>query len=422
MEFSDLPYPPNTMINPLDAIKQMFPTRCHDQIFLVGGCVRDMLLKQAASDVDLISTLTPDELISRGFRLVTGKSTVPVWFCHDDISGSIEATLIPDMTGLSADLARRDFTINAMAMTLGGELIDPLHGEIDLGQRLLRACNPQAFSADPLRIFRALRFEADGWGMSPDTENLIRERDWSVQWAAIPMERFSREMLKSLPLAEPGRFFQRMLELTIGESYLPEIFLMPHIPAGPLIHHPEGDLFSHSIQVLQRVSAVSSDSLTRFCAMFHDIGKLATNPSGYPKHHGHDQAGFKLAEDICQRLRLPAQYGKALSWVSRLHGTFNLWDQLRDATKLRVAERAVKAGIVEVLPVVAAADKAGGREPEEWEMVVRIATLSSRELDVTPQQLEGMKPAKRCDYILQKRVDKLRSIRTASTGISRPLR
>lgn len=403
------------MNNPVVFIRQLFPADDSKRIFLVGGCVRDRLLERSGSDIDLVASLPCVEIQSRGFRQVSGKTTVPVWFRHDETIGAIEITLIPDVRALAADLSRRDFTINAMAMTLDGEVIDPLDGRADLINRLLRACTPQTFRDDPMRIFRALRFEADGWEMHPETEKLIRDEEWSHSWAAIPIERFSREMLKALELNEPEKFFQRMLELGTGKEYLPEIFRMLLIPAGPLIHHPEGDLLTHSCQVLQRVSAASSEPLTRFCAMFHDIGKLATSPDLYPKHHGHDQAGFSLALEFCRRLRLSAQYGTALAWISRLHGTFNLWDQLRDATKLRVADQAIKAGIVDILPLVAAADKAGGKEPDEWRVVVGIAGMSATALGIDLNNLQQMAPQKRADFILQARLEQLRLTLTTST-------
>jgi tRNA nucleotidyltransferase (CCA-adding enzyme) len=402
-------------ITPIDSVRHLFPADRCNRIFLVGGCVRDLLLPRSISDIDLISTLTPDEMAASGFRLVTGKSTAPIWFRHDAVLGSIEVTLIPNMYELDDDLARRDFTINAMAMSVDGEVIDPLNGRTALEQRLLRACSSQTFIADPLRIFRALRFETDGWKLDHDTEQLIREHDWSDSWTAIPVERFSREMLKSLHMGKPERFFQRMLELETGQTYLPEIFCMPHIPAGPLIHHPEGDLFTHSIQVLQRVAGVCCDPLTRFCALFHDIGKLATSPALYPKHHGHDQAGFTMALEFCQRLRLPTPYGVALAWISRLHGTFNLWDQLRDATKLKIAAQAIKAGIVDVLPLVAAADKAGGSRPEAWRAVVEIAGMSATTLGIDPHNLEVVRPEKRPEYIQRVQLEKLHLIQTSSS-------
>jgi len=396
-------------MNPLiESIKQIFPAECHDRIFLVGGCVRDLLLERPGKDIDLVCALSPAEISACGFQMITGKTTAPLWLCHHTPVGPIEATLIQNPQDLHTDLERRDFTINALAMGLDGKFIDPLNGRSDLDRRALRACSPDTFINDPLRIFRALRFEADRWKMTCETELLLGEKEWEPALACIPVERFCREMLKALELPNPERFFQGMLDFNVGISYLPELFRMPQIPAGPLVHHPEGDLFTHSIQVLQRVTAMSDDALTRFCALFHDLGKLATSPALYPKHHGHDQTGYKLALDFCQRLRLPAHYGTALAGVSKLHTTFNLWDQLRDGTKLRVAEQAFKAGVVDILPLVAAADKIGGGEPEEWRSVVQIVDMSATALGVDQEAFTQITPHKRAEYVRQIRLRAMR--------------
>lgn len=398
-------------MNPaIDFLKGLFPETCHDRIFLVGGSVRDLLLGRGSNDIDLVAALSGDALAPRGFRLVTGKSTAPIWFSYDPVFGKIEVTPLADISRLNADLERRDFTINALAMTLAGRVIDPLGGRRDLEQRLLRACSPCSFLDDPLRIFRAFRFEAGGWRMTAETVALIREREWKQPLATVPVERFSREMLKALETSGPERFFLRMLELKIGEDRLPELFRMPHIPAGPLIHHPEGDLFTHAIQVLQRVAEQTGDPLARFCALFHDIGKLATDLCLYPRHHGHEEAGFALATAFCDRLRLAATFRAALAWTSRLHGTLNRWPELRDATRIRVAEQAVKAGITGILPLVALADKSGGVEIDEWENAVRIARMSATDLGIDVVHLERMPVGKRPGFILQKRVEMLRGV------------
>jgi tRNA nucleotidyltransferase (CCA-adding enzyme) len=302
-----------------------------------------------------------------------------------------------------------------MAMTLAGEIIDPLNGRADLEHNRLTPCSRYTFLNDPLRIFRAFRFAADGWSMAPECGELLRERDWSAEFTGIPVERFSREMLKALAAADPGSFFHLMLEHGLGQGYLPELFRMPQIPAGPPLHHPEGDLLTHSMQVLGRVSAASADPLARFCGFFHDIGKLATDPARYPRHHGHDQAGFGMSLELCRRLRLPARYGTALAQVSRLHGSFNLWGQLRDSTRVRLAEQALKGDVAVILPLVAAADKQGGCEPAEWGEALRIAGMSSADLGVDPQQLEGIRASKRTAHLLQKRVERFRATQTSST-------
>ncbi|HEX9078956.1 MAG TPA: HD domain-containing protein [Desulfuromonadaceae bacterium] len=386
----------------------LFPTASRDRIFLVGGTVRDLLLGREGEDIDLIAALSGDELASAGFRLVKGKSTAPIWFRYDGTFGKIEVTPLTQVDDLAADLAGRDFTVNAIAMGLEGKIIDPLAGKPDLERRVLRACSPRSFLADPVRIFRALRFEAHGWRMSPETEALVREREWASHLAPIPVERFSREMLKALEAPEPERFFRRMLGFNVGESWLPEIFRMPAIPAGPPIHHPEGDLFTHSLQVLERVRTWTDDPLARFCALFHDLGKLASDPADYPKHHGHDKAGFALARPFCDRLRLPSVYRTTLAWTSRLHGMLNRWPELRGSTRVRIAEQALMAGIADILPLVCNADKGVDAEISGWKNAVRIARLSATDLGIDSTCLEAVAAEKRSDLILQKRVEMLR--------------
>jgi len=397
-------------------LKSIFPPPCHDRVVLVGGTVRDMLLGRESRDIDLVAALSNDDLSALDFRLVEPTSAASIYFRHHPEFGKIEVTRIDSMDELETDLLRRDFTINAMVMDLSGALFDPLHGAVDLKEGILRACSERSFAGDPLRIFRAFRFEADGWRIAPETAALIRKGDWSAAFGVMPAERLSGEMLKALARKSPERFFQRMIEFDVGAEFLPELFRMPQIPAGPLEHHPEGDLFTHSIQVLQRTAARTDDPLARFCALFHDLGKLATDPALYPKHHGHDDAGFGMAAALCRRLRLPATYRKALAWVSRLHGKGNKWEELRPSTKIAMAEQAIKAGIAGILPLVTAADKPGGLPPAEWNAAARVAGMSTGELGIDREKLEDMPTVNRPPFILRKRVEVLRKIFASSGG------
>lgn len=389
-------------------LHELFPAELHNQIVLVGGTVRDMLLNKESQDIDLIAALSNDELHALGFRLVEATSSAAIYFKYNHDFGKIEVTRINSMDKLEDDLLQRDFTINAMTMSLDGAHIDPLGGETDLKAGLLRACSERTFTGDPLRIFRAFRFETDGWRMTSETESLIRTRDWSDAFILMPVERFSNEMLKALARKTPEHFFERMIEFSVGMEFLPELFRMPKIPAGPLEHHPEGDLLTHSVQILQRVAEHTTDPMARFCTLFHDLGKLATDPALYPKHHGHDDAGFEMADTFCNRLCLPATHRKALAWVSRLHGKANKWDELRDSTKIKMAEQAIKAEIVEILPLVSVADKPGNQPITGWKDAVRIAAMNTRELGIDQEWLEAMPIENRPSFILQKKVEKLR--------------
>lgn len=394
----------------LSFIKSILPLTCHDRVVLVGGTVRDMLLGLKGSDIDLVAALTHEELDGLGFRLVSASSGADIYFRHHLEFGKIEVTRIADMAGLPGDLKRRDFTINAIAMDLDGIYHDPMGGRDDLQAGLLRACGDRSFLDDPLRIFRGFRFESFGWRIAEETRDLLRNGDWQGAFRNMPVERFTNEMLKALSGKYPERFFERMIEFGIGREFLPEIFRMTEVPAGPLQYHPEGDLFTHSIQVLQRVSSATIDPMTRFCAMFHDLGKLSTLPELYPKHHGHEGEGFVFAVEFTRRLAIPAVYRKALAWTCRLHGKANKWMDLRDSTKLDMAEKAIKAGIADILPLVSAADKPGNSPLPGWDAAVRIAGMNSRELGIDQARLQSIPIANRSAFIMHRRVELLRGV------------
>jgi len=297
-----------------------------------------------------------------------------------------------------------------MLMTLDGSLHDPLGGLDDLEGVRLRPCSAATFSDDPLRIFRAFRFAAEGFVLTEEAAALIRSSNWEDALQQIPVERFSREMLKALAASAPQNFFRAMVEFGVGRSWLPELFRMAQIPAGPLQYHPEGDLLTHSLEVLARVAAASASGLARFCALFHDIGKLATEQTLYPQHHGHDEAGFSMAEPFCRRLALPANYGRALAWISRLHGKANRIAALRPATKIRMAEQAIRGGIVDIVPLVAAADKTGNDFSSDWLQVAAVARMTSGELGIDTGKLAAMQPDKRAEFILHRRVETLKNL------------
>lgn len=398
----------------LSLLRPLFPPALHDRVFLVGGSVRDLLSGRVSQDLDLVAAVPPEGLERLGFRFVAAKSAAPIYFRFIEGVGKVEATLLDDVSLLTADLHRRDFTANAMALSLGGELFDPLGGRDDLAAHSLRACSDSSFSDDPLRCFRAFRFEAGGWRLTDESAELLRAVSRSLGLEAVPVERFSAEMLKALAADEPVRFFQRMLEFGIGAEFLPELFRMGEVPAGPLEYHPEGDLCTHSLEVLERLAQQSDDPLARFCGLFHDLGKLATVPSLYPRHHGHEETGSELARSFCDRLRLPALYRRALAATCRLHGSARRWPELRDSTRVRMAEQAIQAGIVEILPLVAAADKASGQVMPGWAEAMQVASMSSTELGIDRPVLEGMAPEHRGTLLLQRRVERLRRMRDGS--------
>ena len=392
----------------INQVKDIFPESCWPDVWLVGGTVRDILLNQPVQDIDLVAVIHPEQLDALGFRLVSPVSSTPIWFKYVPEIGKIEVTVIDSPSYLEHDLHRRDFTINALAMYLDCRVIDPLDGQADLASRQLRICSDTSLQDDPIRIFRAFRFAADGWNLHPDTLQQLTSQSWDQSFASIPVERFRIELQKALCKAAPEQFLSLMLQYCIGECYLPELFKMSQVPAGPLQYHPEGDLFTHSLQVMQRVAARTPDPLARFCGFFHDLGKLSTDPALYPKHHGHDEAGFEPAQLLCERLRLPSAWLKALGWTCRLHTKANNWDELRTTTRIRLATQAVKAGIAEILPLVSAADKPDGSGMTGWETVLQVIAMTTAELGIDQEAFLQMPIQHRPNHILHIQLQRLK--------------
>lgn len=397
----------------IEKLQTFFPAELHPRVLLVGGMVRDIILGVPCQDVDLAAAASPSELTRLGFRLVESKSTPNIFFLFHKEFGKIEITRLDSLNELPEDLRRRDFTVNAMAMSLDGTLSDPLGGREDLEKRTLSCCSAASLTDDPARIFRALRFECEGWRLDADAEQMIRSHDWEPDFTAIPVERFSQEMLKALAKDDPSRFFYRMVDLKVGRTYLPEIFRMPEVPAGPLEHHPEGDLFTHAMESLQRMSQHSTDIKARFCALFHDLGKLSTPPDQYPRHHGHDYQGAKAAADFCRKLRMPSALQRALQATNRLHQKANRWSELRDSTRIQLALDAMKGGIDEILPLVVASDCRGTMPG--WEETLKVAKLNAAQLGIDPSLFADPSfPPENCQQlIMQRRVEVLRRVQSS---------
>lgn len=392
----------------LETLRPLFPPELHKRIFLVGGAVRDLLLGKESVDLDLVAALPEQELTTRRFRKVTPKDAPPILIYHSAAHGKIEATCIAEVANLDDDLRRRDFTVNALALDLCGQLHDPLGGAGALNSRCLIPCSTRTFTDDPTRLFRAFRFAADRWELAPQTIALIKERDWNERLQSLPIERFSAEMIKAFAKETPSIFFTLMLQFDVGRSLLPELFRMEQIPAGPLEHHPEGDLLTHNCQVLAAMVAQTDLPMARFCAFFHDLGKLATDPALFPRHHGHDDAGAEMTPAFCNRLALPASWRKALVWSCRLHGPANRWQETRDSTRIRIAEGAIKGGITEILPQLTAADWPEGPGMPDWPIALAAARLSSTQLGIDAEQLEALAAQERGALILQRKVEWLR--------------
>ena len=324
------------------------------QVYLVGGAVRDALLGLPVKERDwVVVGGTRDELLRQKFREV-GRD-FPVFLhpeSHEEYAlARLERKVSPGYRGfavefgpevtLEEDLARRDLTINAMAQSSDGSLLDPYGGRHDLGARLLRHVSP-AFVEDPVRILRVARFAARfaplGFRVAPETTALMRSMVERGEAAALIPERVWQETEKALRESAASVFFQVLRECAALQAIYPEIDALFGVPQ-PAQWHPEIDTGIHTLMVLDQAAALSSDTTVRFAALVHDLGKGTTPKEQWPKHAGHEERSVALIEALCARLRSPGEYRELGVIVARYHGNAHRAFELRPKTILGILEQ-----------------------------------------------------------------------------------
>ncbi len=318
--------------------------------YLVGGAVRDKLLGLEVKDRDYVVVgATPQEMEASGFKLVGADFPVflhPKTKCEYALARTERKVgpgykgfvvhAAPDVT-LEQDLARRDLTINAMAESEAGELIDPFGGAEDLRRGVLRHVAP-AFVEDPLRVLRVARFAARlEFAVAEETLSLMRELVDKNELETLAPERVWSELERALGERAPARFFAVLRQCGANARLFPEIEALFGVPQ-PENHHPEIDTGVHTMMVLEQAVRLSPDTRVRFAALAHDFGKGATPKKEWPRHIGHEQRGVRLVNEFCRRLRIPNEYRDLGVLTSRYHLHCHRVAELRPETILRMLE------------------------------------------------------------------------------------
>jgi len=317
------------------------------QTYIVGGAVRDELLGFAVKDKDYVVVgSTPEAMLAAGFKPV-GKD-FPV-FLHpatrDEYAlarterktakgyKGFTVHAAPDVT-LEQDLARRDLTINAIARTDDGQLIDPFNGVADIQSKTLRHVS-DAFAEDPVRILRVARFSARlvDFDVAPETMMLMRQMVEAGEVDALVAERVWQELAKGLMEAKPSRMFEVLRACGALQKILPELDRLWGVPQ-PEQHHPEIDTGVHVMMVVDYAASQHFSLSVRFAALMHDIGKGTTPRELLPRHIGHEQRSANLLKELCQRLRVPNDCKELGVMTARFHGKLHQAPQMRPATLL----------------------------------------------------------------------------------------
>ena len=318
--------------------------------YLVGGAVRDKLLGLTIKDHDwVVVGSSPEEMIAKGFEPV-GKD-FPVFLhpkTHEEYAlARTERKTAPGYKGfvihaapnvtLEEDLARRDLTINAIAQSEDGSLIDPYDGQCDLRNKILRHVSP-AFAEDPVRVLRIARFAARfGFTIADETLILIKKMVAAKELDYLVPERVWQELEKALATAQPSLFFMALREAGALKSLFPEVdrlFGVPQVPKW----HPEIDTGVHVMMVIDQSAKLTNDIAVRFAALCHDLGKGTTPADILPQHNGHEARSIKLTQALCKRIRVPKEFETLAVKVAEYHTHLHLLFELRPATILQVIE------------------------------------------------------------------------------------
>jgi len=312
------------------------------KLYLVGGSVRDAILGRplgSSADLDFTTDARPDDIEAvvtgwadalwdqgRRFGTIGVKKGDRTY----EITTHRAEAYTPDSRkpevafadAVEADLSRRDFTVNAMALELpGARLVDPFGGVGDLAASRLRTpLSPEeSFSDDPLRMLRAARF-LTGYGLAPDPELLAAVRSLRARLEIVSAERIRNELDKLLVTEKPGDGLWFLVDTGLAEEFLPELPALA-LQQDPVHRHK--DVLAHSVAVVEKTRP---DKILRLAALLHDIGKPKTRSfgKGGVSFHHHEVVGARMAEERMRALRYPeaeiADVRRLVELHLRFHG------------------------------------------------------------------------------------------------------
>ncbi len=282
--------------------------------YAVGGCVRDVLLRRPPQDWDIATSAKPEEIQALFPQAVYNNrfGTVAVHFDHTiyevttfrteaDYRDARHPATVTFVSRLEDDLARRDFTINAMAMQPGGKVIDPFKGQQALTKKVITAVgNPrERFEEDALRMLRAVRLAVQlDFTIAPATQQAISQSAELLE--QVSAERVRDELLKILASDNPYRGFKLLLETGLLARIIPELLEGTDLDQPKHHRYP---VLQHNLLSLKHTP--SADPLVRLAALLHDVGKprSARGSGDQRTFHGHEVVGARLTKQIMQRLK-----------------------------------------------------------------------------------------------------------------------
>jgi poly(A) polymerase len=336
---------------------------CGHQAYLVGGCVRDLLLGREPADYDVATDATPEQVMRMfprtfavgaqfGVVLVPTNGGAPQTQFGSEHPNAIEVATFrsdglytdgrhPDQVQYTRspeeDVRRRDFTINGLLLDpLTNQVLDYVDGRRDLDARTIRAIGTpeRRFGEDKLRMLRAVRFAAR-FDYNIDGETFEAIRRLASQIHQVSHERIRDELIKMLTEGHARRAFELLDASDLLREVLPEVNRMHGVQQPPQFH-PEGDVWVHTLLLLDGLQEKSSRTLA-LGALLHDVGKPPTFRVAPDRirFDGHVEVGTRMAEEICRRLRLSHDDSEQVSALVANHMRFADVQQMKESTLKR---------------------------------------------------------------------------------------
>ncbi len=403
-------------------------TKAKFQIFIVGGAVRDLLMSKDVKDWDFTTDAKPEEILKilpEGFYdnkfgtvgLVVGNGVFEITTMrkegiYKDHRHPVDVSWTDK---IEEDLARRDFSINAMAFSIDGQMVDPYYGQKDLKDKLIKAVGDpdKRFQEDALRLIRAIRFASQlEFEIEKSTFQAIKKNAHLLK--EIANERIRDELFKILESVNPYAGLIKLREAEILQIILPELEKCFGIQQEGPKHDRVYDIGEHSLLSLKECT--SSDPLTRFAALLHDIGKVKTvntQEDGNVTFYNHDLEGGKLSLQIAKRFNLSKKQTDKLYKLVRWH-MFTLDENQTDSAIRRFIKN-VGVENIEDMMAVRVGDRLGGgtQNAISWRMekfADRIKQVLKKPFSISDLKINGsdvmkalnLKPGPKVGEILQK--------------------
>ncbi len=327
--------------NPIFQTIQQAGSHVNYPVYVIGGYVRDFLLKnQTSKDIDIVAIGSGIEVAKEVARLLDTRHKITIYknfgtamIKTDDLIlefvGARKESYnrnsrkpVVENGSMEDDQKRRDFTINALAISLNkndwGQLIDPFNGLQDLRKKIIRTpLDPDiTFSDDPLRMMRAVRFASQlNFKIHRETFEAIKRNKKRLK--ILSKERIIDELNKIMSHDKPSVGLRLLFETGLLDEFFPELVQLQGVEENEGKTHK--DNFYHTLEVVDNVAAESDNLWLRWAALLHDIGKPATKryheKNGW-SFHGHEFVGSKMVPKIFKRLKLPL--GRPLEYVQKL--------------------------------------------------------------------------------------------------------